>query len=109
MRAVQNSNLLFNLHSRGFYVRDAEWVAGFAERISASSSDSDPSSEGWITDCFNDVDMSFNMEDISASGTTDIQIDIIDIFNSPLNMMLMLSKSICFTLVEMLFSKVENH
>lgn len=62
----------------------SEWVAGFAEHTSASGSEClDPSSEGWIADCFNDVDMSFNMEDISVSGTSDIQIDITDICNSP--------------------------
>ncbi|XP_073134542.1 protein XRI1 isoform X2 [Henckelia pumila] len=62
----------------------SEWVAGFAERTSANGSEClDPSSEGWIADCFNDVDMSFNMEDISASGTSDIQIDITDICDTP--------------------------
>ncbi|XP_073277982.1 protein XRI1-like isoform X1 [Primulina huaijiensis] len=61
----------------------SDWVAGFAECASVSGSEClDPSSEGWIADCFNDVNMNFNIEDINASGTSDIQIDIRDIFNS---------------------------
>lgn len=40
----------------------------YSERTSASGSERlDRSSEGWISDCFNDVDMSFNMEDVYVS------------------------------------------
>ncbi|KZV31609.1 hypothetical protein F511_27640 [Dorcoceras hygrometricum] len=64
--------------------RDLAYQVPDCEHTSASGSEClDPSSEGWIADCFNDVDMSFNMEDISASGTPDIQIDITDICNTP--------------------------
>ncbi|XP_011073447.1 protein XRI1 isoform X1 [Sesamum indicum] len=63
----------------------SQWVAGFTEGTSASSNDClDPSSEGWIADCFNDAGMHFCTEDISnASGASDVQIDITELCDTP--------------------------
>ncbi|PIN09164.1 hypothetical protein CDL12_18257 [Handroanthus impetiginosus] len=64
----------------------SEWVAGFAEGPSASSNEYlDPSSEGWIADCFNDVEMQFTTEDMIQPGpsATDVQIDITELCNAP--------------------------
>ncbi|KAG8370251.1 hypothetical protein BUALT_Bualt14G0097500 [Buddleja alternifolia] len=61
----------------------SQWVAGFAEGTSASGNEClDPSSEGWIADCFNDTEMLFSTEDI-ASGASDIQVDITELCNTP--------------------------
>ncbi|KAL0292407.1 UNVERIFIED_CONTAM: protein XRI1 [Sesamum calycinum] len=62
----------------------SQWVAGFTEGTSASSNDClDPSSEGWIADCFNDAGMHFCTEDISASGASDVPIDITELCDTP--------------------------
>ncbi|KAL3642021.1 hypothetical protein CASFOL_012836 [Castilleja foliolosa] len=63
----------------------SQWVSGFAEDKSALNEEClDPSSEGWIADCFNDADMHFCTENISASGASeDVPIDITDLCNSP--------------------------
>ncbi|CAA2961152.1 Hypothetical predicted protein [Olea europaea subsp. europaea] len=62
----------------------SQWVAGFAEGTSASSNEYfDPASEGWISDCFNDAEMHFNTDDLSASGASDVQIDITDLCSTP--------------------------
>ncbi|KAK6130167.1 hypothetical protein DH2020_036083 [Rehmannia glutinosa] len=61
----------------------SEWVAGFAEGPSSSSNEYlDPSSEGWIADCFNDAEMHLSTEDI-ASGASDVQVDITELCNTP--------------------------
>ncbi|KAI3469607.1 hypothetical protein Pfo_026270 [Paulownia fortunei] len=62
----------------------SEWVAGFAEGPSASSNEYlDPSSEGWIADCFNDAEMHFSTEDISSAfGASDVQVDITELCNT---------------------------
>ncbi|KAI3459412.1 hypothetical protein Pfo_016075 [Paulownia fortunei] len=62
----------------------SQWVAGFTEGTSASGNEClDPSSEGWIADCFNDAEMHFCTEDITASGASDVQIDITELCNTP--------------------------
>ncbi|KAL2463784.1 Protein XRI1 [Forsythia ovata] len=63
----------------------SQWVAGFTEGTSASSNEClDPTSEGWISDCFNDAEMHFNADDLSsASGASDVQIDITELCNTP--------------------------
>lgn len=54
----------------------SEWVSGFAGPAESSSEYLDPSSEGWIADCFNDTEMHFGMEEIAgAPGSSDIQVD----------------------------------
>lgn len=63
----------------------SQWVAGFTDDVSATSNGClDPSSEGWITDCFNDdVEMHLCNEDfISASGASDVQIDVTELCNT---------------------------
>lgn len=62
----------------------SEWVAGFAEGPAESSSEYlDPSSEGWIADCFNDTEMHFSAEDTRrAPGASDIQVDNRELYNS---------------------------
>ncbi|KAL8485204.1 hypothetical protein ACS0TY_027487 [Phlomoides rotata] len=63
----------------------SDWVAGFADCPSGSSSEYlDPSSEGWIADCFNDSEMQFSTEDISgASGASNVQVEITELCNTP--------------------------
>lgn len=63
----------------------SQWVAGFAEGTSGSSNEClDPSSEGWIADCFNDPEMHLCTEDINdASGETDVQIDVTELGINP--------------------------
>lgn len=54
-------------------------VSGFAEKTSASGYDPlDQSSDGWITDCFNDTEMHFSPDAMNQPGTSDFQIDISD-------------------------------
>ncbi|KAL3812582.1 hypothetical protein ACJIZ3_013850 [Penstemon smallii] len=61
----------------------SEWVAGFAEDVPGSSNEClDPSSEGWIADCFNDTEMHFSNEDINVPGESDVQIDITELCNT---------------------------
>ncbi|GFP86019.1 protein xri1 [Phtheirospermum japonicum] len=63
----------------------SQWVAGFAEGPSPSGDEYlDPTSEGWIADCFNDAEMHLSTEDIGcASGESDVQIDITELCNTP--------------------------
>ncbi|PIN02794.1 hypothetical protein CDL12_24693 [Handroanthus impetiginosus] len=62
----------------------SDWVAGFTDGTSASCNDLlDPSSEGWIADCFNDAEMHFCSENISsASGAPDVQTDVREFCNT---------------------------
>ncbi|KAL3634461.1 hypothetical protein CASFOL_021515 [Castilleja foliolosa] len=63
----------------------SQWVSGFAEETPVSNDESlDPSSERWIADCFNDTEMNFRAENITAPrASDDVQIDITDLCNSP--------------------------
>ncbi|CAA0814171.1 Protein XRI1 [Striga hermonthica] len=62
----------------------SDWVAGFTEGTSASNDEYlDPSSEGWIADCFNDAEMQFSTEEIASGASEDVQIDITELCNSP--------------------------
>ncbi|KAK6146048.1 hypothetical protein DH2020_019917 [Rehmannia glutinosa] len=63
----------------------SQWVAGFTEEGTSLSNNEclDPSSEGWIADCFNDAEMHFCTEDIDASGASDVQIDITELCDNP--------------------------
>ncbi|PON60819.1 Protein XRI [Trema orientale] len=57
----------------------SDWISGFAEDTSASASGYetlDQSSDGWITDCFNDPEMHFSPDTLNPSGASDFQIDI---------------------------------
>ncbi|KAL7081128.1 hypothetical protein ACP275_14G019900 [Erythranthe tilingii] len=64
----------------------SQWVAEFTESTSVSGNEClDPTSEGWIADCFNDADMHFCNEDISSAfgQSDDVQIDITELCNTP--------------------------
>uniref|UniRef100_A0A5B6YKL5 X-ray induced transcript 1 n=1 Tax=Davidia involucrata TaxID=16924 RepID=A0A5B6YKL5_DAVIN len=62
----------------------SQWVSGFAEDTSASGFEClDPSSEGWLADCFNDTEMDFSPDDMSLSAASDVQIDITEFCNAP--------------------------
>ncbi|KAG6382342.1 hypothetical protein SASPL_157989 [Salvia splendens] len=57
----------------------SEWVAGFTNGMSAASNEClDPSSEGWMADCFNDPGVHLCNEDFNSAcgGASDVQIDI---------------------------------
>ncbi|KAL6503468.1 hypothetical protein OROGR_025391 [Orobanche gracilis] len=65
----------------------SQWVAGFTEDTPASNDVSnieclDPSSEGWIADCFNDVGMHLSTEAIAFGASDDVQIDITELCDS---------------------------
>ncbi|KAG8373095.1 hypothetical protein BUALT_Bualt12G0135000 [Buddleja alternifolia] len=62
----------------------SQWVAGFTEGTSGTSNEClDPSSEGWIANCFSD-EMHFCNEDFSSvSAASDVQIDITELCNTP--------------------------
>ncbi|KAL2530515.1 Protein XRI1 [Forsythia ovata] len=61
----------------------SQWVGRFTEDTYASSNEClDPSSEGWLADCFNDSEMQNNSEDV-ASGVSDVQIDITELLDIP--------------------------
>ncbi|CAI9762643.1 unnamed protein product [Fraxinus pennsylvanica] len=62
----------------------SQWVGGFTEGTYDSSNEClDPSSEGWLADCFIDSEMQYNSEDICVSGVSDVQIDITELFDAP--------------------------
>ncbi|KAL6526582.1 hypothetical protein OROGR_015672 [Orobanche gracilis] len=65
----------------------SQWVAGFTEDTPASNDVSnderlDPSSEGWIADCFNDAEMHLSTEAIAFGASDDVQIDITELCDS---------------------------
>ncbi|KAL0388563.1 UNVERIFIED_CONTAM: protein XRI1 [Sesamum radiatum] len=61
----------------------SEWVAGFSEGTSASSNEYlDPSSEGWIADCFKEAEMHITTEEMMP-GSSDVQVDISELCNTP--------------------------
>ncbi|KAL3648997.1 hypothetical protein CASFOL_005400 [Castilleja foliolosa] len=62
----------------------SQWVAGFAEGPSLLADEYlDPTTEGWIADCFNDTEMNLSTDDIGcASGESDIQIDVTELCNT---------------------------
>ncbi|KAL6535287.1 hypothetical protein OROMI_026661 [Orobanche minor] len=65
----------------------SQWVAGFTEDTPASNDVSnneclDPSSEGWIADCFNDAEMHLSTEAIAFGESDDVQIDITELCDS---------------------------
>ncbi|XP_057783372.1 protein XRI1-like isoform X2 [Salvia miltiorrhiza] len=59
----------------------SQWVAGFTDGMPAASTEClDPSSEGWITDCFNEAEMHLCNEDFtSACEAPDVQIDVTEL------------------------------
>ncbi|XP_047956396.1 protein XRI1-like [Salvia hispanica] len=58
----------------------SEWVAGFT----TSDECLDPSSEGWMADCFNDPGMHLCNEDFNSAcgGASDVQIDVTELCNT---------------------------
>lgn len=62
----------------------SEWVNGFAVDTPGSScEDLDQSSEGWLADCFNDIEMHCSPDDMNQSGVLDITIDTSEFCNTP--------------------------
>ncbi|KAL5562112.1 hypothetical protein UlMin_031859 [Ulmus minor] len=54
-----------------------DWLSDFAENISASGYETlDPTSDGWIADCFNDAEMHFGPDDLNCAEASNFQIDI---------------------------------
>ncbi|XVF32188.1 hypothetical protein REPUB_Repub17cG0060500 [Reevesia pubescens] len=61
----------------------SQWVAGFSGDASASSYEGlDQSCEGWLAECFNDVEMLFSSDDMNLTGASDLQIDISELCNA---------------------------
>ncbi|KAG6420092.1 hypothetical protein SASPL_116609 [Salvia splendens] len=63
----------------------SQWVAGFTNGMSAASNEClDPSSEGWMADCFNDPGMHLCNEDFNSAcgGASDVQIDVTELCNT---------------------------
>ncbi|KAH7864798.1 hypothetical protein Vadar_034014 [Vaccinium darrowii] len=62
----------------------SEWVNGFAVDTPGSSCEElDQSSEGWLADCFNDIEMHCSPDDVNQSGVSDITIDTSEFCNTP--------------------------
>lgn len=59
-----------------------QWVAGFSEDASASGCEGlDQSSEGWLADCFNDVEMQISPDDMNFIGDPNLQLDVAEFSN----------------------------
>ncbi|KAH6769935.1 hypothetical protein C2S52_014738 [Perilla frutescens var. hirtella] len=58
----------------------SEWVTGFSAE--SSSEYLDPSSEGWIADCFNDPEMHFSIEETTGAQSSDVQVDNRELSNT---------------------------
>ncbi|XP_022878822.1 protein XRI1-like [Olea europaea var. sylvestris] len=61
----------------------SQWVGGFTDTYAPGNECLDPSSKGWLADCFMDSEMQYNSEDICVSGVSDVQIDITELFDTP--------------------------
>ncbi|XP_022872477.1 protein XRI1-like isoform X3 [Olea europaea var. sylvestris] len=62
----------------------SQLVDGFTGTFASSNECLDPSSEGWLANCFIDPEMQYKSEDIrSVSGTSDVQNDITELFDAP--------------------------
>ncbi|KAK2998255.1 hypothetical protein RJ639_024360, partial [Escallonia herrerae] len=62
----------------------SQWVSGFTGVASASRYEGlDQSSEGWLADCFNDSEMHFSPDDTNLSVSSDVQIDVTELCNTP--------------------------
>ncbi|XP_052210953.1 protein XRI1 isoform X2 [Diospyros lotus] len=61
----------------------SQWVSGFAEDTSGPGYEGlDQSSEEWLADCFNDVEMQCCTDDMNVSGASDVQIDISEFYTT---------------------------
>ncbi|KAK4405743.1 hypothetical protein Sango_0580800 [Sesamum angolense] len=57
----------------------SEWVAGFSEGTSASSNEYlDPSSEGWIADCFKEAEMHITTEEIACNTPPEYDVKAVE-------------------------------
>lgn len=61
----------------------SQWVSGFADTPASGYEHPDQSSEGWLADCFGDSEMQFSPDDVNLSGSSDVQIDITEICDTP--------------------------
>ncbi|XP_061362732.1 protein XRI1-like [Gastrolobium bilobum] len=55
----------------------SQWLSGASENASAPGYEDLESTEGWLAECFNDVEMQFNPDDFS--GADDVQIDVAEL------------------------------
>lgn len=54
----------------------SQWVSGFADDTSVSGYEGlDQSSNGWLADCFNDIEMHYSPDDLNLSGVSDVLTD----------------------------------
>ncbi|XP_010274007.1 PREDICTED: protein XRI1-like [Nelumbo nucifera] len=62
----------------------SDWVSEFTgDRFISGSEGLDQSSEGWLTNCFNDAEMHVNSYDIDVSRVFDDQVHISEFCNTP--------------------------
>ncbi|GLU07930.1 hypothetical protein SLE2022_248680 [Rubroshorea leprosula] len=59
-----------------------QWVAGFSESAPGCEG-LDQSSEQWLADCFNDLEMQLSPDDMNFTGASDIQLDGTEFCNAP--------------------------
>ncbi|KAL8106612.1 hypothetical protein AgCh_023393 [Apium graveolens] len=61
----------------------SQWVSRFEDTSASSYVPPDQSSDGWLTDCFSDANMQFSLEDMNLSGSSELQIDITEFCDTP--------------------------
>ncbi|WOG85953.1 hypothetical protein DCAR_0105146 [Daucus carota subsp. sativus] len=61
----------------------SQWVNSFADTSASGYVPPDQSSEGWLTDCLGNADMQLSLEDMNLAGSSDLQIDITEFCDTP--------------------------
>ncbi|KAL8133818.1 protein XRI1-like [Apium graveolens] len=61
----------------------SQWVSSFADTSASSYVPPDQSSDAWLTDCFGNANMQFSLEDMNLSGSSELQIDITEFCDTP--------------------------